>query len=239
MINQLARPTDNFLPADRRNGWVRLDRAWARTLGVTRDQGRYRIRHRELIRRLATADGLFSVPGNWTIDPAHTNVGFVAPHLVVSEVTGGFREVRGTVSVGPDPGDSWVDVTVDTASIDTGLPVRDAHLRAAFLDSANHPQMRFRSTGLEICGPRTCRVSGHLTLRGVTRPLTMDLRYLGTATDQAGNPRVSFEATATIDREDYGLVWNRVLEAGGLLVGRHIQLQIEAQAGPPSEEPAA
>jgi polyisoprenoid-binding protein YceI len=217
--------------SNRPNGWVRLDKAWARKLGVTRDCGVYRIRHRDLLNRINPPVGALPMAGRWTIDPQRTRVGFVAPHLMVAKVRGGFKNVAGTVSVGTGVTDSWVDVTVDTASIDTGRPLRDAHLRSAdFLDSDNHPHMRFQSTELEVCGSTSARVTGDLTLKGVTRPVTLDLEFLGKTTDEQGAPKVAFEATASIDREEFGLVWNRALEAGGVLVGRRIELQIEAQA---------
>lgn len=236
MPESLGRSTTPQVRANRPNGWVTLDREWARLLGVQKDQGVYRLRHRELLKRLSPQiPSLFTVPGTWTIDPGHTNVGFVASHLSVAKVRGEFREVSGTVSVGPTPQESWVDVIIESASVDTGQSLRDAHLRSAdFLDSETHPQMRFTSTDLEICGPHSCKLAGNLAIRGVTRPVTLDLEYLGTATDQFGKSKVAFEARARIDREEFGLVWNRVLEAGGVLVGRHIELQIEAQAVAPA-----
>lgn len=231
MNEQLQWLTTRQMPYNRPNGWVTLDKTWAAALGVTKDRGVYRIRHRELSQRMNPLTGVLPARGDWTIDPAHTTVGFVAPHLMVAKIRGGFREVSGTLSVGARPRESWVDVTVQTASIDTGQPVRDAHLRSAdFLDAANHPQMRFRSTSLELSGDRSCRMTGDLTLRGVTRPVTLEVDFLGSATDQQGKAKVAFEARARIDREEFGLVWNRALEAGGVLIGRHIELQIEAQA---------
>jgi polyisoprenoid-binding protein YceI len=231
MTEQLNWLTTRQLPFNRPNGWVVLDRAWARSLGVHKDRGVYRIRHRELLRRidpLAEARGL---AGTWTIDPERTKVGFVAPHLVFARVKGGFKEVSGDLRVGNGPSDSWVDVRVGTSSVDTGQPVRDAHLRSAdFLDASNHPEMRFRSTDLEVCGSRSCKVSGELTLRGVTRPLTLDVDFLSKENDAGGREKLAFEARANLDREEFGLVWNRKIEAGGLLVGRHIELQIEAEA---------
>ncbi|MEX2587626.1 MAG: YceI family protein [Actinomycetota bacterium] len=227
------------LPARQPNRWVKLDRSWAQQLSVHRDRGVYRIRRRDLLKRLA--NNLEPVrpvepqwiSRHWAIDPAHTTVGFVAPHLMVAKVRGGFKQVSGSVFVGTCPSEAQVDVTVETASIDTGEPVRDAHLRSGeFLDVDNHPHMRFVSTGLEIRGPRNCRLCGDLTIRGVTRPVSLELEYLGTVTDALGQPRMAFEARSRIDREEFGLVWNRVLESGGVLVGRQIELQIEAQALP-------
>lgn len=231
MTEQLDWLTTRQLPFNRPNGWVVLDKTWARALGVQQDRGVYRLRHRELVRRLDPLAEARALAGSWTIDPENTKVAFVAPHLVFAKVRGGFSDVSGSLSVGSGSDDSWVDVRVGTASVDTGLPLRDAHLRSAdFLDTANHPEMHFRSTELHVSGSRTCKVSGELTLRGVTRPLTLDVEFLRKDNDAGGKPKLAFEATANIDREEFGLVWNRTLETGGVLVGRHIELQIEAEA---------
>ena len=231
MTEQLDWLTTRQIPFNRPNGWVVLDKTWAQALGVQKDCGVYRIRHRELLRRIDPLAEARSLTGSWTFDPERTKVGFVAPHLLFARVQGGFSDVSGSLSVGSGSKDTWVDVRVGTASVDTGQPLRDAHLRSAdFLDAANHPEMRFRSTELEVCGSRTCKLSGELTLRGVTRPLTLEVELLRKDSDADGKPKLAFEARANIDREEFGLVWNRALEVGGLLVGRHIELQIEAEA---------
>lgn len=231
MTEQLNWLTTRQMPFNRSNGWVTLDRTWARALGVQKDRGVYRIRHRELVRRLDPLSEVRNLTGSWTIDPERTKVAFVAPHLAFAKVRGEFSDVSGSLSVGSGSEDSWVDVRVGTASVDTGLPLRDAHLRSAdFLDAANHPEMHFRSTGLQVCGSRSCTVSGELTVRGVTRPLKLDVEFLGKDGGAGGRTTLAFEARANIDREEFGLVWNRTLEAGGVLVGRHIELQIEAEA---------
>ena len=231
MTEQLNWLAARQIPFNRPNGWVTLDKAWARSLGVQKDRGVYRIRHRELLRRtdpLAEAGGM---AGRWTIDPERTKVGFVAPHLVFARVKGEFREVSGDLRVGTGSSNSWVDVRVGTSSVDTGQPLRDAHLRSAdFLDASNHPEMSFLSTGLQVSGSRSCKVRGDLTLRGVTRPLTLDVDFLSKGNNAAGKAKLAFEARANLDREAFGLVRNRKIEAGGLLVGRHIELQIEAEA---------
>jgi polyisoprenoid-binding protein YceI len=231
MTEQLNWLTTRQMPFNRPNGWVILDRTWARTLGVKKDRGVYRIRHRELVRRMDPLAEARNLAGSWTIDPERTKVAFVAPHLVFAKVRGEFSEVSGSLSVGSGSEDSWVDVRVGTASVDTGLSLRDAHLRSAdFLDSANHPEMHFRSTELRVHGLRTCTLKGELTVRGVTRPLTLEVEFLGRNSDAGAKPTLGFEARANVDREEFGLVWNRPLEAGGVLVGRHIELQIEAEA---------
>jgi polyisoprenoid-binding protein YceI len=220
------------------SSWVVLDKTWAQQLGVTRERGVYRIGRRELARRLAILQQPFA--GEWVIDPAHTNVGFIAKHLMVAKVRGGFKQFSGTVSFAQVPEQSWVDMTVDAASIDTGLPVRDDHLRSPdFLDVRNHPYIRFRSTKLEQDPQGSFKMTGDLTLRGVTRPVTMNLDYLGSAQDLSGNLRMAFEAKALIDREEFGLTWNRVLDSGGVLVGKQVGLEIEAEAVRRSVLPAA
>jgi polyisoprenoid-binding protein YceI len=231
MTEKLDWLTTNQTRYNRPNGWVTLDKAWARALGVHRDRGVYRIRHRELLRRLDPLAEARALAGTWTIDPVRTKVGFTAPHLVIAKVHGGFREVSGSLQIGTGPTKFSVDVTVATSSIDTGQAPRDAHLRSAdFLDAENHPEMRFRSTDLQVCGPRSCKVNGELTLRGVTQPLTLDVDLRHKASNAGGGSNLSFEARASIDREDFGLVWNRRIEAGGVLIGRHIDLQIDAEA---------
>jgi polyisoprenoid-binding protein YceI len=227
----LLTPAPDAIYIPGRTPWVVLDKAWAARLGVPRDRGGYRIRRLELMRRLSATGQVLPAPKEWTIDPAHTSVGFVARHMMISKVRGRFKEVAGTVTIGEAPEDSLVDITVQAASIDTGLPVRDDHLRSSdFLDVANHPQLSFRSTKLEPKEENGFSLTGDLTIRGVTRPVTLDLEFLGTAKDPSGDRRVAFEAKAEINREDFGLTWNQALEAGGVLVGRQIDLEIEAQA---------
>jgi polyisoprenoid-binding protein YceI len=214
-----------------RNSMVVLDKAWAARLGVPRDRGAYRIRRLDLLRRLSQTGQGLPAPGEWTIDPAHTNVGFVARHMMISKVRGRFKEVTGRINVAEAPEDTRVDITVDAASIDTGMPMRDDHLRSPdFLDVANHPELRFRSTKLEQSDERSFKLDGELTIRGITRPVTLDLDYLGAAKDPSGKWRVAFEARAEIDREEFGLTWNQPLETGGVLIGKRVALEIEAQA---------
>jgi polyisoprenoid-binding protein YceI len=212
---------------------VTLDRAWAERLGVHRTSGAYRISRRELNQRIQQLAQSAALPTEWEIDTAHTNVGFVARHLMLAKVRGGFKEFSGTISIGAAPEDTHVDVTVQTASIDTGLHVRDEHLRSAdFLDSHAYPELRFRSTGLERQDENRFKLTGDLTIRGVTCPVTLDLDFLGTAKDVSGQLKAAFEARTQINREDFGITWNRVLEAGGVLVDKQVCLEIQAQAVP-------
>jgi polyisoprenoid-binding protein YceI len=169
--------------------------------------------------------------GTWTFDGSHTTVGFTARHLMVSKVRGSFTSFSGGIEIAPTPEESWVEVTIDAASIDTREPQRDAHLRSGdFLDVEHHPSLHFRSTEVVPTGPSTGKVRGDLTVRGVTRPVELDVEFLGVVKDPWGGQRFGVVATGEIDREDFGLTWNMALEAGGVLVGKRVQLQIEAEA---------
>ncbi len=168
--------------------------------------------------------------GTWAVDPAHTVVGFSARHLMAAKVRGSFTTFSGTIDVAEQPGDSSVEVTIDAASIDTGVADRDDHLRSAdFLDVENHPTIEFRSTAVRERGDGY-QVDGELTIRGIAKPVTLDLAYLGLVTDPWGNDKALFSASTEIDREQWGLTWNQALEAGGWLVGKKVKIEIEAQA---------
>jgi polyisoprenoid-binding protein YceI len=163
--------------------------------------------------------------GIWVIDPAHTEVGFVARHLMVTKVRGQFKDVEGTVTVADEPSDSTANVTVKLASVQTGSADRDAHLRSAdFFDVENNPEMTFVSTG--FTGDT---LTGDLTIKGVTKPVTFDVDFNGVATDPWGNTKAGFEASAEINRKDWGLEWNVALEGGGVLVSEKIKIHIDVQ----------
>jgi polyisoprenoid-binding protein YceI len=167
--------------------------------------------------------------GTWTIDPGHAEVGFVGRHFGLTKVRGRFTEVEGTVTIREPLDMSEVHVVIDMASVSSGSQARDDHLRSDdFFDVANHPQAVFRSTGVVTHGAEA-RMTGELTIKGVTRPLTLEAEYLGHATDPWGAERAVFSASGTINREDWGLTWNMALEAGGLLVSKEIRLEIEVE----------
>lgn len=169
--------------------------------------------------------------GAWAIDPAHTHLGFVARHLVASKVRGSFESFSGTIEVAEDLTQSRVDVSIDTASVTTGAADRDNHLRSAdFFDVENHPTMRFRSTEIRQLDESRYEVTGDLTIKDVTKPVTLDTTYLGIVADPWGNGKAMLEATAKINREDWGLTWNAPLETGGVLVSKEITLELEVQA---------
>jgi polyisoprenoid-binding protein YceI len=170
------------------------------------------------------------------IDPAHTSVEFAVKHMMFTTVRGRFKDVKGTVEVDEqNPSRSSVDVEIDAASIDTGVPDRDAHLKSAdFLDVESHPKITFRSKRVEIPagsaqeGDRF-RITGDLTIRGTTMEVTLDCVYEGRGKDPWGGERAGAQATARIDRRDWGLKWNQALETGGILVANEVRIEVEVQ----------
>ena len=168
---------------------------------------------------------------SWNIDATHSGINFSIRHMVVSKVRGRFAKYSGALTL--DDGDltrSVVEATIDAASIDTGTPQRDAHLRSPdFFDVERFPELRFRSTRVEKLDDVRYRVVGDLTIRDVTREISLDVEYGGQAKDPWGNERVGFVAKAAFDRKDFGLQWNQVLEAGGVLVGDRVDIELEVQ----------
>jgi polyisoprenoid-binding protein YceI len=164
-------------------------------------------------------------PGTWTVDPSHSELGFVARHLMVTKVRGQFKEFEGSVKVGDDITDSQVTAVAQLASIDTGSADRDTHLRSAdFFDVENNPTMSFTST--EVTEDT---LKGDLTIKGVTKPVVFDLDFNGLATDPWGNQKAGFEAETEINRKDFGLEWNVALEGGGVLVSEKVKIKLEVQ----------
>ena len=169
--------------------------------------------------------------GTWAIDPAHTRLGFVARHLMVSKVRGSFASFAGTIDVADDLTQSKVDVSIDTASVTTGAEDRDNHLRSGdFFDVENFPAMKFESTEIKDLGDGKYEVSGDLTIKDVTKPVTLDTTYLGIISDPWGNGKALLEASTKIDREEWGLTWNAPLETGGVLVSKEVTIELEVQA---------
>ncbi|MDA8340687.1 MAG: YceI family protein [Actinomycetota bacterium] len=169
--------------------------------------------------------------GTYDLDVAHTHVGFVVRHMAVSKVRGRFAGVDGVVEIGDDLADSSVRVTIDADSIDTRDENRDAHLRSNdFFDTATHPTWTYTSTAVRPTGPGAAAVDGDLTIRGITRPVTLAVTLEGVVQDPYGNHRVGFSATAEIDRQDFGVSFGGVMEAGGLVVANTVKIEIEAEA---------
>lgn len=172
------------------------------------------------------------VAGEWVIDPAHTTVGFWVRHLGVTKVRGRFTDVTGNVHIGEDPLASSVAVEIAAASIDTRESSRDDHLRSEdFLDVERFPQLTFRSISVTRSS-KGWAVTGDLTIHGVTRTVVLDTEFGGGAVDPWGEAHVMFAAETTIEREDFGLTWNQVLETGGVLVGKRITIELEISLVP-------
>ncbi|MDK1344090.1 YceI family protein [Streptomyces sp. 378] len=173
-----------------------------------------------------------ALTGDYTIDPAHSTIGFVARHAMVTNVKGGFQDFTGTLHLdGTDPSRSTASLDVVMDSISTGNADRDGHLKSAdFFKTDEFPAMTFRSTQAEALGGDEYRITGDLTILGTTRPLTIDLEFNGAAKDPFGNERVGFEGKAEILRSEWGLTWNAALETGGVLVSDKIKLNFDISA---------
>jgi len=174
---------------------------------------------------------LEDISGDYGIDPAHTRLGFVARHAMVTKVRGAFTEFSGTAHIDTaDPSKSSVSITIAANSITTGQQQRDDHLRSGdFFDSEQHPEITFLSTTVDRDGDEWT-VTGDLTIRGVTRPVSVLFEHTGSAKDPYGNVRIGFEGEATINRKDWGLTWNAALETGGVMVSDKIKLEFDVSA---------
>jgi polyisoprenoid-binding protein YceI len=180
----------------------------------------------------AATSALADVTGNYTVDVAHTRIGVRARHAMVTTVRGAFTEFAGTAHLDvANPAASSVELTIKTASIDTGTPDRDAHLRSAdFLDVERFPELTFRSTSVEQVDEEVYQVTGDLTIKGLTRPVSIDFTLTGSALDPFGNLRVGFEGALAIKRSDWDLTWNTVLDTGGVLVSDRVQVEFDVSA---------
>jgi polyisoprenoid-binding protein YceI len=180
----------------------------------------------------ASVPALTELTGTYTVDPAHTRIGFVARHAMVTKVRGSFDEFAGTAVLdGANPANSRVEVTIEAASIDTRNAQRDEHLRGNdFLAMQEYPKITFASTGVRPVGETTFEVTGDLTIKGVTNEITIPFEFEGAAKDPFGNQRVGFEGSVTINRKDYGVTWNAALEGGGVLVSDKVTLEFEISA---------
>jgi polyisoprenoid-binding protein YceI len=181
---------------------------------------------------VTTATTLSGLTGTYTLDPAHTRIGFVARHAMVTKVRGAFQEFEGSATIdGDDLSRSSAQVTIQATSINTGNEQRDGHLRSNdFLAMDDYPQITFRSTTVEATGLASFDLSGDLTIKDVTRQITIPFEFEGAATDPFGNVRAGFEGSVTINRKDYGITWNAALETGGVLVSDKIVLQFDVSA---------
>ncbi len=176
------------------------------------------------------ADTTIPAAGTYGIDPTHSNASFQVRHMGLSKVKGGFESFSGTVTIADDPAQSSVEVSLDAASFTTGNDDRDGHVKSAdFLDVETYPALTYRSTGVRRDGD-DWKVDGELTIKDVTRPVTLDVEFDGAGQDPWGNGRIAFNAETEIDRDEFGITWNQALETGGVLVGKKVKISIDVQA---------
>jgi polyisoprenoid-binding protein YceI len=180
----------------------------------------------------APGTAIADLSGHYTIDPAHSRLGFVARHAMVTKVRGSFTDFAGSFDMdASDWSASKAQATIEVASIGTGNEQRDSHLRANdFFDAPNYPQITFTSTRIEQTAEDTFAVTGDLTIKGSTKPVTIELVYTGSAVDPFGNSRIGFEGTTAINRKDFGVNFNATLDTGGALVSDKITLELDISA---------
>lgn len=168
----------------------------------------------------------------WQIDPSHSSAEFAVRHMMVSTVKGSFKVLSGTLTVDDlNPENSQVEAEIEAASIDTGVADRDAHLRSPdFFDVVRYPKLTFRSSGINVDGADSGTMHGDVMIHGVARPLTFAVSYLGEIRDPWGNFRRGYSAEATLNRKDFGMTWNQVLDAGGVLVGDKVKVTLNIEA---------
>ena len=176
-------------------------------------------------------DRVIPVAGVYEIDGAHTSVEFVGRHLMITKVRGRFSDVRGRITIGEEPEKSHVEVEIGVASLSTGNDDRDAHLKSAdFFDVEHYPTIAFASTAVRPLRDNTWELVGDLTVRGTTRPITLQVDFDGGGASPMGDERIGFSAATDVNREDFGLTWNVALETGGLLVGKSARIELAVQA---------
>jgi polyisoprenoid-binding protein YceI len=169
--------------------------------------------------------------GRYTIDQAHSTVEFVARHLMITKVRGRFTGFSGEIEIAEAPEQSSASVTIDAATVDTGDGTRDGHLRGAdFFNVEEYPSLTFRSTSVEPGKGDSWKLHGELTVGSVTKPVTLDVEFEGAGPSPWGDTRIGFSASTEVDREHWGLTWNQALEAGGVLVGKKIRIELDVQA---------
>jgi polyisoprenoid-binding protein YceI len=177
----------------------------------------------------------------WTFNEAHTAAEFCVRHMMITYVRGTFKNLQGTLEFDPDRVEaSWTEVSIDAATLWSGEPARDEHLRSEdFLDVANHPRIVFRSTSVTPVARNEYRVSGDLSIRGVTLPVSLDVRYMGQCRSPFDDTRAGFTATTRINRHDFGVSWNADLKDAGFVVGDEVLITIDVEAERPDDAPGA
>lgn len=167
----------------------------------------------------------------WAIDPSHSKITFKVKHLMISNVLGNFREFDGEVStVGDDFSKSVISLSINAASVDTNIADRDTHLKSAdFFDVENHPKITFDAIGLTDLGDDLYKLKGNLTIKGISKPITLNVEFGGVTPDPWGNVKAGFSVTGKINRKDWGLTWNSALETGGVLVGEDVKIDCDIE----------
>ncbi|MCA1657406.1 MAG: YceI family protein [Actinobacteria bacterium] len=180
---------------------------------------------------MTTATASLIPTGTWSVDPAHSTIGFSVKHMGIATVRGTFKEFEGTLEVGDELSAARIRGTVRTASVDTQEGARDEHLRSAdFFDAARHPELAFEASKVDSVDEDTFRITGDLTLHGVTREIVLEARVTGTDVDPSGNERVGLEVTGTLSRGDFGMKFNQALGSGNLVVGDKVRLALDISA---------
>jgi polyisoprenoid-binding protein YceI len=167
----------------------------------------------------------------WAIDPSHTKIGFKVKHLMISNVLGSFKEFEGQVTTnGNDFSTAAISFSMNSVSVDTEMPDRDTHLKSAdFFDAVNYPKITFSGTGLKDLGGDVYELTGNLSIKGVSKPVVLSVEYGGLMTDPWGNVKAGFSITGKINRKDWGLNWNAVLEAGGVVVSEEVKINCDLE----------
>lgn len=183
----------------------------------------------ELVRNVSGLE--VPLAGTYTLDKSHSTVGFVVRHLMVSKVRGSFGDFEGTITVAEEPSQSGVTATIQTATVDTRDEQRDGHLKSPdFFDAAQFPTMSFASTKVMPVRGSDWKVEGDLTIRGVTKPVVLDVEFNGAGGDPYGGKRFGFSASTEIDRDEFGMTFNMALETGGVMVSKNVKIEIEGEA---------
>lgn len=168
----------------------------------------------------------------WICEPGHTGAEFIARHMMVTDVRGYFKNIEGSLEFDPsNPSKASIELSVDSSSFSTEEKERDEHLRGAdFLDVSNHPKITFKSTKVEMTGATEGKIAGDLTIRGITKPVTFDVRYQGQAKTPFNDTRIGFRAKTTINRHDFGVDWNSEMEEGGVVVSNEVKIILDVEA---------
>lgn len=181
---------------------------------------------------MVAVESTLTQTGTYEIDPVHSRIGFAVRHAMVATVRGSFNGLEGGGYFDIErPESSTATITIDAATVDTRHPDRDVHLRSEdFLDVASYPEITFSAAWIDQVGPRSYRVSGELTIKGITRPVVVEVERTGWFVESDGSQRIGFEGSGVLNRKDWGIGWNKLLDAGGVLISEHVTVEFEISA---------